>query len=394
MQSAASKLENAFEHLFQPHGSIRLLFPLGFSGARTFGAKNSRVSQTISCNPQNEMAVSEPENAILFLFQPLGFARLPLCVRDSAVYHFSQPKNTRVSHKVITNSQNGNAVSNPTNAVQFCFQNRGSAHMLSLSGFYRLLTAINLKRVHLPNQSLQLTGKSIAPIVARLFPASELGALASNGVGTLSIKKYIKNMFRYISIQLKTASIFTICFGSLFLFLIFIRFVGPGINVVSGNQLNPKIVENILDLDLLEDDEVIRYFYSDALVSIEKGFYILTNKKLLVYSDLYYKKPICIKFLDIKNIDVSRNDSFWIDTQVIVSNEKGEDLEFPLSSEKGGDARFLRSLQRSWMEAQAEKRKKEEEKLKVEKIASDKSLRDKALGKTKKNNKSKEVKVK
>ncbi len=39
--------------------------------------KNSSVSQTIRCNPQNEMAVSEPENAILFLFQPLGFARLP-----------------------------------------------------------------------------------------------------------------------------------------------------------------------------------------------------------------------------------------------------------------------------------------------------------------------------
>ena len=60
--------------------------------------------------------------------------------------------------------------------------------------------------------------------------------------------------------------------------------IGPDTAVYTGRQIPKRFMETIRSLNLLKEDEQIRYFYSDALIDIKNGLYFVTDKNLVLYS--------------------------------------------------------------------------------------------------------------
>ncbi len=129
--------------------------------------------------------------------------------------------------------------------------------------------------------------------------------------------------------------------------LVYIGTVGPDIKVLPGPQVPKRFVEKIDKLAVLEPDEQIRFFYSDALVDIEEGFYLLTDRKVVVYSNRFVEPAILVPFEEIESVEIAYDDSFWTDSQITLYLSDATYVYFPVSSEVGGDKLFHKALTES-----------------------------------------------
>jgi len=121
--------------------------------------------------------------------------------------------------------------------------------------------------------------------------------------------------------------------------------IGPDISIYAGRQIPKNYMKAIRSLNLLEGDEQIRYFYSDALYDIKEGLYFVTGKNLVVYSNEWEEPATVIPYNQIKSLDVQYDDSFFNDSMVFVTTYSGVEVNFPLSSEKGLDKKFVEVIQ-------------------------------------------------
>ena len=116
--------------------------------------------------------------------------------------------------------------------------------------------------------------------------------------------------------------------------------VGPDIEVVPGAQVPQRFLSKIRALDLLEPGERVRFFYSDAFINIEEGFYLFTDRKVIVYKKEYEQPAVVVPFSEIKDIDINFAESTWEDSQVYLTLADESVVSFPVSSEAGGEKRF------------------------------------------------------
>lgn len=100
-------------------------------------------------------------------------------------------------------------------------------------------------------------------------------------------------------------------------------------------------MEEMRSLGLLEEDEKIVYFYTDAFIDIKEGLYFVSDRHLVLYSKQWEEPRTIIKFEDIVGIDVDYDKSFFEDSYVTVETAAGFELVFPVSSEKGRDKKFV-----------------------------------------------------
>jgi hypothetical protein len=121
--------------------------------------------------------------------------------------------------------------------------------------------------------------------------------------------------------------------------------IGPDISIYAGRQIPKNYMKTIRSLNLLEGDEQIRYFYSDALYDIKEGLYFVTEKNLVVYSNEWEEPETVIPYNQIKSLDVQYDDSFFNDSMVFVTTYSGVEVNFPVSSEKGLDKKFVEVIQ-------------------------------------------------
>jgi hypothetical protein len=120
--------------------------------------------------------------------------------------------------------------------------------------------------------------------------------------------------------------------------------IGPDTSVYTGRQVPKRFMKTIRSLNLLSEGEQIKYFYSDALVDIKKGLYLVTDRNLVLYSTDWEEPETIIPFDRIKSLDVEYNDSFWDDSMVNVTTYSGMEVYFPVSSEKGLDRKFVQAI--------------------------------------------------
>lgn len=119
---------------------------------------------------------------------------------------------------------------------------------------------------------------------------------------------------------------------------------GPDTSVYTGSQIPKRFITTIRSMNLLKDDEQIRYFYSDALFDIKAGLYFVTDKNLVLYSSEWVEPEMIIPFDQIVSVDVEYDDSFLDDSIVYISTNSGMDVVFPVSSEKGLDKKFVEAI--------------------------------------------------
>ena len=129
--------------------------------------------------------------------------------------------------------------------------------------------------------------------------------------------------------------------------LVLIGIHAPDTKVIPGGQVPKLFAEQIRRLGVLEEEEQIRFFYSDALLNIEDGFYLLTDRQVVVYSRRFEEPAIRVPFAEIESLDADWSDSWWTDSQISLELRNQETVGFPLSIEGGGDKRFYKALQES-----------------------------------------------
>ena len=131
--------------------------------------------------------------------------------------------------------------------------------------------------------------------------------------------------------------------------VMYVGIVGPSTEVIPGAQVPERFLSKIRALDLLEPGEKVKYFYSDALVNIEDGFYLFTERKVVVHKSEYEQPAVVLpKWFFLKGMDIEFSGSTLEDSQVYLELADDGVVSFPVFSEGGGDKRFYEALKRTW----------------------------------------------
>lgn len=124
--------------------------------------------------------------------------------------------------------------------------------------------------------------------------------------------------------------------------VVYIGVVGPETSVYTGNEVPSRFIDTMKSVGALEDGETMLYFYSDAMTDIKDGFYFVSDKKVAIYIEGAGVKPLtAIKFDEITDLDLYRDESFFEDSEITLELEDGRPISFPVSSEADGDQRFF-----------------------------------------------------
>jgi hypothetical protein len=139
---------------------------------------------------------------------------------------------------------------------------------------------------------------------------------------------------------------------SLLALLLVVLFVlaalGPVAEVVPGKQLEAKYMSGMRELGLLDKEEQVMYWYSDALFDFKSGFYFFTNKKVVVYGKDFEPPAIAVPYSDIVDIDFDRKPSWIEDSRITLHLGDGSTVWFPVSSDYDGDTKFYDLLVTTW----------------------------------------------
>ncbi len=104
-----------------------------------------------------------------------------------------------------------------------------------------------------------------------------------------------------------------------------------------GRQIPKKFINEINNLGLLNEEETIKYFYSDAMVDIKNGMYIVTDKRVILQNQNWEEPETTMKLSEIDFVKSVFDDSFLIDSMVYIETTTGLEVCFPHSSEQGRD---------------------------------------------------------
>lgn len=148
--------------------------------------------------------------------------------------------------------------------------------------------------------------------------------------------------------MVKALKFLGIGFGIL-VFLVIAWFVallnnGPDTSVYLGAQVPKHFMNEVRKLGLLEEGEVIKFFYSDGLFDIKDGFYFVSDRHLVIFSEVWEEPATVVDFDEITTLDVDYNDSFLDDSMVYFETETYA-MSFPVSSEHGRDKQFVEYLE-------------------------------------------------
>jgi hypothetical protein len=137
------------------------------------------------------------------------------------------------------------------------------------------------------------------------------------------------------------------CLGILVLFagLAYIGFTGPETSVYQGRNVPERYVSSMRELGALEEDEELLYFYSDGGFGIEEGFYFVSDTKVCIYIDGVAEPLQKIRFDEIERVELEREESFFLDSQITLHLNDGTEVWFPVSSELERDVGFHAAIE-------------------------------------------------
>ena len=138
--------------------------------------------------------------------------------------------------------------------------------------------------------------------------------------------------------------IFLAC-GGVLAGIMYLGFYAPETSVYTGNQVPRRFIDTAKEVGALDDGETILYFYSDALTDIRDGFYFVSDRRVVIYSEATGDTSLtAIRFDEIDDLELFRNESFVEDSQITIFLKSGELVSFPVSSEYGRDQDFYDAI--------------------------------------------------
>ena len=119
---------------------------------------------------------------------------------------------------------------------------------------------------------------------------------------------------------------------------------GPDTFVYTGNQVSARFIATKKDVRALDDGETISFFFSDGVTDIHSGFYFVSDKKVAIYARATKPPLIVVRFDEIADLELDRNESFFEDSYVLLTLKDGMVVSFLVSSEVDRDRRFFDAI--------------------------------------------------
>ncbi|MFK5856211.1 MAG: hypothetical protein QM503_08785 [Bacteroidota bacterium] len=156
------------------------------------------------------------------------------------------------------------------------------------------------------------------------------------------IERSKKGLGYYIGISL--GSLIILGIGSLMV----IGSLSPEIEVIPGKQVNKKYLNFVWEQGIVDRSEDIQYWYSDAIIDFKAGFYLFTNRKVVVYCKEWEDPAIIIPYSQIVDIEFEQDPSFFVDSRITLILIDSSTVYFPVSSDNGGDKKYHDRLVKMW----------------------------------------------
>lgn len=121
----------------------------------------------------------------------------------------------------------------------------------------------------------------------------------------------------------------------------------PDSAVYTGNRLPNKYRQIAREVGALDDDETVLYFYSDAFLDVRQAFYFVSDKKVAIYLNEAGESPLtAIAFDEIADLELSRDESFFDDSEITLYLNDERIVSFPVSSEHDRDRQFFDAIRK------------------------------------------------
>lgn len=126
-------------------------------------------------------------------------------------------------------------------------------------------------------------------------------------------------------------------------------YLTPGTQVVDGARLWSWQVGFLRDEGLLDEEETVEYFYSEAFLSIREAGNFVTDQSVVTY----FRDPQSDELLggyayyeDIVSVHAAYSEDLLMDSVIAVTDVEGMHFELLASSDGGGDKTFVAGIRR------------------------------------------------
>lgn len=123
--------------------------------------------------------------------------------------------------------------------------------------------------------------------------------------------------------------------------LMYLGTFSPETYAVKGRQMKSAYKRVIKNLELLEENESIEWFYSDGMTDIRDGMYLLTDRRIILYCQEWEEPLFATYFTNLVGAEMETNNSFFMDGSITIETREGDEWFFPISSERGNDDKFF-----------------------------------------------------
>ncbi|MEX0775100.1 MAG: hypothetical protein WD042_05225 [Phycisphaeraceae bacterium] len=130
----------------------------------------------------------------------------------------------------------------------------------------------------------------------------------------------------------------------------------PDTYVYAANEVPADYLRTARDLGVLADDEKVLWFYSDAMLGIKEGFYLVSDRQVAIYIAESQPPATSVTFDQIAEVELVRDTSFFVDSTITLTLHDGSVVSFPVSSEKDRDKHFFKAITTRAPQAKAETR--------------------------------------
>ena len=139
-----------------------------------------------------------------------------------------------------------------------------------------------------------------------------------------------------------------IMIGVILIGLIIIGILSPENKVYNDKDIKAEYYHFIKDNELIQDDEELIYFYSDAFFNFKNSFYFLTDKNIVLYSTEWYEPELIIPLRHINDFEYYKSESFFDDSYIKLLLHDGNEAYVYITIEENGDDRFYEKLMLNW----------------------------------------------
>jgi len=123
----------------------------------------------------------------------------------------------------------------------------------------------------------------------------------------------------------------------------------PSTEVVIGSDMPQKDRDMLVDNEILLPNEQIQMFYSNGFISILEDGNVLTDKRVVSYETIDGKLQIfATSFEKIGEVNVVKNGDYIDPTIIEVWTKDGSGFRVLLSTENGGDKKFISALKEKY----------------------------------------------